>query len=52
VLDATRLPAHGFDAVVEAFRSRWGAWTKGLGFDEVWVVGPSESLTWRLDVVS
>ena len=48
-LDATRLPALGFDAVVEAFRNDWGLWTKSLGFDSVWLIGPSESMTWRLD---
>lgn len=48
-LDATRLPALGFDAVVEDFSSKWSAWASTLGFDSVWLVGPSESLTWRLD---
>ena len=51
-LDATRLPALSFDAVAEAFRSRWGPWTHTLGFDSVWLVGPSESLTWQLDIQS
>jgi hypothetical protein len=51
-LDATRLPALSFDAVAEAFRSRWGPWAHTLGFDSVWLVGPSESLTWQLDTRS
>jgi hypothetical protein len=51
-LDATRLPALSFDAVTEAFRSRWGPWAHTLGFDSVWLVGPSESLTWQLDTRS
>ncbi len=48
-LDATKLPAHSFDDVVETFRSKWGRWAKELGFDGVWLVGPNESLTWQLD---
>jgi hypothetical protein len=48
-LDATRLPALSFNTVVKAFRSQWGPWARTLGFDGVWLVGPSESLTWRLD---
>jgi len=51
-LDATRLPALGFDAVVEDFRSRWGSWANELGFDSVWLVGPSEDLTWQLNARS
>ena len=49
-LDATRLPAHAFDDVVEGFRLQWGSWAKTLGFGSVWLVGPSVSLTWQLDV--
>lgn len=30
-LDATRLPALGFDAVVENFRSRWGSMSQRIG---------------------
>ena len=48
-LDATRLPASGFDVVVKEFRSTWGHWASSLGFDAVWLVGPLEELTWRLD---
>jgi DNA-directed RNA polymerase subunit RPC12/RpoP len=48
-LDATRLPALGFDAVVEDFHSKWSPWASALGFDSIWLVGPSESLTWQLD---
>jgi len=51
-LDATRLPAMGFDAVVEDFRSKWSAWASKLGFGSIWLVGPSESLTWQLDTRS
>lgn len=48
-LDATRLPVSGFDAVVREFRSNWGDWAHKLGFDAVWLVGPLDSLSWRLD---
>jgi hypothetical protein len=48
-LDATRLPASGFDSVVREFRSKWGDWANKLGFDGIWLVGPLDSLTWRLD---
>ena len=51
-LDAARLPAMGFDAVVEDFRSKWSPWASALGFDSVWLVGPDESLTWQLDTQS
>ena len=49
-LDANRLPAHAFDDVVEEFRLQWGSWAKTLGFDSIWLVGPTVSLTWQLDV--
>ncbi|MFC1910949.1 hypothetical protein ACFLXC_06740 [Chloroflexota bacterium] len=48
-LDATRIPALGFDSVVEDFRSRYGKWANELGFASVWLVGPSEGLTWQLN---
>jgi len=50
-LDATRLPVLGFDAVVGDFRSKWSAWASTLGFDSIWLVGPSESLTWQIDIL-
>ena len=49
-LDATRLPVLGLDDVVEEFQSRFGTWTRGLGFDAVWLVGPQPSLVSRLDI--
>jgi hypothetical protein len=48
-LDATRLPASGFDSVVREFRSKWGDWASKLGVDAIWLLGPLDSLTWRLD---
>jgi hypothetical protein len=51
-LDANKLPALSFDSVIEAFGSQWGAWASKLGFESIWLVGPNESLTWRLDIQS
>lgn len=51
-LDATRLAVLGFEDVVEEFQSQFGAWTRSLGFAAVWLVGPQDSLTWRLDAVN
>ncbi len=48
-LDATRLPSFGFDECVTHFRRRHGTWVKTCGFQAVWIVGPTASLTWRLD---
>lgn len=48
-LNARRLPALAFDNVVAAFRFEHGLWAQSLGFSEIWVVGPTESMTWRLD---
>jgi|GEM_PF-1777763 len=49
-LDATRLPVLGFEDVVEEFRSQFGNWAKSLGFKAIWLVGPQDKLTWRLDL--
>lgn len=49
-LDATRLPGVAFNAVAEAVRLQLGAWIVGLGFAGVWLVGPTATLTSRLDV--
>ncbi|MEA3408316.1 MAG: hypothetical protein U9R48_09605 [Chloroflexota bacterium] len=48
-LDATRLPVLGFEDVVEGIQARLGSWIRSLGFEAVWLVGPQNSLTWRLD---
>jgi hypothetical protein len=48
-LDANRLPAVALPAVVRDYRAAHGPWTRSLGFQAVWVVGPDASLTWRLD---
>lgn len=48
-LDAIRLPVLGFEDIVEEFQSRFGKWTESLGFKAVWLVGPQDSLTCRLN---
>jgi hypothetical protein len=50
-LDATRLPVLGFEDVIEEFHSQFGSWTRSLGFEAIWLVGPQSSLTWRLDIL-
>lgn len=51
-LNAMQAPALGMPKVVASFRERHGDWAGGLGFDSIWVVGPHESFTHRLDTVS
>ena len=48
-LDATRLPAFAFDDVLEVFHREYLLWTKSLGFEAVWLVGPVPELVCRLD---
>jgi hypothetical protein len=49
VLDAIETPIHVTDEIVNSFRQKHGAWAKDLGFIAIWVVGPNEALTHRLD---
>jgi hypothetical protein len=48
-VNALRTPAFAFPAVVEAFRRRHGEDAANLGFDQVWICGPTEDLVHRLD---
>jgi hypothetical protein len=48
-LDATRLPVFTLDVVVNRCRELYGAEIRAAGFKSVWVVGPSQSLTKRID---
>jgi hypothetical protein len=48
-LDANRLPGLTFDVVVDCFRERHGGGLAEAGFQSVWIVGPTEWLTKRLD---
>ncbi len=47
-LDASRLPAHALDVTVASFRDEHATWAGSLGFQAIWLVGPSVSLTTRL----
>lgn len=49
VLDAIET-AHSFEKVSESFRKQNGAWVRQLGFEAVWLVGPTAALTHRLDI--
>jgi DNA-directed RNA polymerase subunit RPC12/RpoP len=48
-IDATRLPAHSLSGSVRAFRDAYGQWASTLGYPSIWLVGPSATLTSRLD---
>jgi hypothetical protein len=51
-LDANRLSHLTLDAVVEEFKIHHGDWASSLGFKEIWLVGPVDDLTWRLDIAT
>jgi hypothetical protein len=48
-LDANRLPGLAFDSVLECFRERHRETLQSAGFRSVWIVGPTDSFTKRLD---
>lgn len=48
-LDATLLPGSCFSVVVSRLKEQHGEWINQLGFQGVWLIGPDESLTKRLD---
>lgn len=49
VLDATFAADAVLERVIECYRADHGEWTATLGFDEVWIVGPTREATYRLD---
>jgi hypothetical protein len=49
-INAVRTPWFIQTPVVEAFRRRYGQDARQAGFREIWVVGPNETLTERLDI--
>jgi len=51
-IDANRLAGLTLDSVVDTVREKHGATLAGLGFQSIWVVGPSISRTHRLDIPS
>jgi DNA-directed RNA polymerase subunit RPC12/RpoP len=48
-LDAMRVSVCTMSSVIEAYRCNFGQRTRNLGFMEVWLVGPADSMTQRLD---
>lgn len=48
-IDAMDTASHSLRIVINEFRQRHGSALRQLGFQEVWVVGPLEELTERLD---
>jgi hypothetical protein len=47
-LDAIRSPGYLHDAVVAKFRTDYGDWAVGLGFQAIWLVGLTAARTYRL----
>jgi hypothetical protein len=47
-LDAIRSPGYVEDPVVAAFLATHGTWAAGLGYQAIWLVGPTAELTHRL----
>ena len=48
-LDAMRVSVCAMSSVIEVYRCNFGQRTRNLGFMEVWLVGPVDSMTQRLD---
>ena len=48
-LDATETASHTFRPVLEAFTLKYLQWARELNFNGIWLVGPTISLTSRLD---
>jgi hypothetical protein len=49
VLDATFAADAVLERVIAFYCVEQGEWTASLGFDEVWIVGPTSEATYRLD---
>lgn len=47
-LDATDSPRHALRSVAESFREQHGEWAAGIGFAQIWLVGPVTGLVQRL----
>ncbi len=50
-LDANRLSAYTLDKVVKKFHEKYAKEVISLGFKSIWIVGPREELTHRLDIL-
>jgi hypothetical protein len=48
-LDATDTPGYAFQPVIDSFHDSYANWAVKLGFEGIWIVGPNETLTSRLD---
>lgn len=48
-LDATQICVLASLGVMIAYKQQYALDTRNLGFQAVWVVGPTEKLTWQLD---
>lgn len=48
-VDATRVSVYAMPAVINQFRERFVGSTLEQGFREVWLVGPTDTMTYRLD---
>ncbi len=48
-LDGTDSLRYALQVVTDEFRDRHAAWAKGIGYKEIWMVGPSAALVHRLD---
>jgi hypothetical protein len=48
-IDAMDVPGHAVPSVAEVFRKRHGAEVSRLGFQSIWVVGPTADLVEQLD---
>jgi hypothetical protein len=47
-LDSIETP-HVVKAVVELFRNKYAGWVRSLGYEAIWLVGPSPDITFCLD---
>jgi hypothetical protein len=47
-LDAIRSPGYVEDPVMAAFLATHGTWAAGLGYQAIWLVGPTAELTHQL----
>jgi len=48
-VDATHLSGYSFRSAVGAFREVHGRWAATLGFEAIWLVGPTAQMTYRID---
>jgi hypothetical protein len=49
-LDATDCPAYSFRSVVAVFQGKFGLRAAAVGYESIWMIGPSADLVQRLDI--